>query len=212
MNYLRFRQTNIVPPGGWRFHCPEKHYWSKTDNVSLKTCLREMAQFYKDNGVNLPENPSRKIEQELCEQLGPEWCEGFDPSETQQPALSITLKDLQQGMVTMAHNLARSVEQGRRITVDLEEVKMRAHICSTCPYNTKVSGCGSCSGRAVKEAMNSVANYIVGCPETPDDKFLQNCGICKCSLKAKICVPVDIIKQHMLPEQLAQLPEFCWIK
>jgi hypothetical protein len=211
MNPLRLKNLSIVPPNGYRFHCPEKSYWSRTEHNSLGSCLREMAEFYRDNGVPLPEDPPRKVEQELCEILGPEWCEGFDPSQAKRPTMVLGLDDFKQGMKTMAHNLARSVMQGKRITVEESEVFHRAHVCAGCHFNTRVS-CGSCAQSAVKEAANSVANYLTGCPKTPDDAFLQNCTICKCSLKAKICVPLDIIREHMTEDQMNRLPDFCWIK
>jgi hypothetical protein len=222
MNALRLKIRNVVPPRGWRFACPALNYRSRTENNSLKQCLREMTQFYRDNDQPMPDDPVRYIEQAMCEELGPEWCEGFDPSVVKSTAPVITVADFEQGMVTMGHNLGRSIAEGRRITVEFDEVVRRAHICATsggtkfpCRFNTPISGCSGCVGSVGKimaKAAGAVANLIVGCPETPDDKFLNSCAICKCNLKAKICVPLDIIRQHMTEEQKVKLPDFCWIK
>jgi len=48
--------------------------------------------------------------------------------------------------------------------------------------------------------------------ETCLDESLSMCGACGCCLRLKIWTPIEHIKAHLSPENLAKTPEFCWMR
>ena len=73
MRYV-LNSLELVPPGGWRWHC-------KTHDVLLKAdffpeLLEKVAGYQRANRMELPENPAAWLQDQICRQraYGPETC------------------------------------------------------------------------------------------------------------------------------------------
>lgn len=217
---LKLRSRNVVPPGGYRFYCRQTNKWSRTEHNSIQSCLREAREFYHQNNWPIPDDMARQIEQDLCVMLGSDWCEGCDPQNPIFYGKGLTLDTLKQGSATLAHHIARRIQQGQRVVVGADEVQRRAKICATgdpqfgrCRYNAGPTNCPSCGGKEVlQNLLGRVSQFLADCPPTPFDGQLAACTICQCPLRSKVCVPADIIRDHMPRSQQDQLPAWCWLK
>lgn len=209
---LRLRNPQIVPPGGFQWFCAETGKWYGQHNNSMASGLREKTEFYRANNFPITLDFARQFEQDLCNKLGPEYCQGFDPAT---PLLYPNIFDpasLKQGAATLFHAKARALAQGKWVALDQETINNRASICSRCPYNDGPSQCSTCHGGGiVRDILTGVSKLVANCPTTPYDAKLKACRICSCPLRSKICMPVDIIKQYMPESQIKRLPEHCWI-
>jgi len=45
-----------------------------------------------------------------------------------------------------------------------------------------------------------------------NETHLHVCKACSCYLRLKVWMPSHHVRQHTTPEQLAKMPDFCWIK
>lgn len=87
-----------------------------------------------------------------------------------------------------------------RPSVLQEEAERRAAICSSCPYNAKISQCFGC-GQA-----SEFLSLMQGNPTTSLDSQLHSCLVCGCALKGvKIFMPLGYAPQEGL-----EFPDFCW--
>lgn len=91
--------------------------------------------------------------------------------------------------------------------VSQEEAEERTNICMQCPYNVKIGGCEGCSGIA------NLVFRIIGARMTKNLGHLKQCGICGCSLKAKVWVPQDVVKQTAnVQNNINDFPDWCWVR
>jgi hypothetical protein len=61
-------------------------------------------------------------------------------------------------------------------------------------------------------ALKEAVNVVVGGAATAYDSQLQSCKVCGCSLKAKIHLPLDILRDNLTDAQMNALPQACWLK
>ena len=204
---LRLANKNVGPPGSFRYHVAalaEKapllswvgpfHCWSDLVHEVEKRC--------KANGVTVP-SPS-EIEDQLCQSLPPGYC----LDDRGRPTVgygsgALSLADITQGTKT----LLTWFRNGRR-RVSKDEVVRRSYICNGCPFHTQISGCKSCSGNSLR----TLVNEIVVNDRLPTDGMLQACGICHCSLQAKVRMELTDIVPHMSDHQKERLWDKCWIR
>lgn len=95
------------------------------------------------------------------------------------------------------------------IPVDRELAQARADICLNCPSNTAGNRLIECVATAVRrhvEVKNKLGLRVSG------EKSLHECGICLCSLKLKIWVPIGLIRRHMMEGEMDKFPDYCWQK
>lgn len=219
---LKLINYRMVPPSGYRFKYlwDGQVRWSVTENNSLDACVAEAQKFFQDNKMEIPENFARKIEQDLCEVLGPQWCMEFTPQEPIFYPRDFSVSSVIQGGKTLVHHYARAIKEGTTKLVSDEEVKRRASICATgeggarCRKNVPLYDpeCKPCTAQIIKKELDDMSKSLTKCPETPYDSKLGACSVCACPLRSKICVPSDIILSHMPYSQQLKLPEFCWLK
>jgi hypothetical protein len=224
---LKLKNTTNVPPGGYQWYCHDTQKWYGRQNNSLAAAVSEATVFHQANHFPVPQGFARRIEQELCEKLGDQWCQACHPDDPVIFPSVFSVQALKQGTATLAHLVARKLSEGRRILVEPDEVVRRARACcegdaangGRCRFNAGVesiegvTGCQSCGTKEeVRTILGKVSELLAGCPSTPYDSQLAACKICACPLRSKVCVPVDIILEHMPASQQAQLPAWCWIK
>lgn len=77
----------------------------------------------------------------------------------------------------------------------------RAKICSTCPYNVQIDGCGACFRIADK------VSKTLGKRSTSYDSAIYGCMACGCNLKVKVWCPPNVVAGTL---QKDKLPSHCW--
>lgn len=91
--------------------------------------------------------------------------------------------------------------------VDQETAEERTNICMKCPYNQKLPGCEGCSGIA------NLVFSVIGARKTANMGHLKQCGVCGCSLKAKVWVPQETIKATaQIQNNANDFPDWCWVR
>lgn len=97
-----------------------------------------------------------------------------------------------------------TIKQGG--VVSQEEAERRTNICMQCPYNVKIGGCEGCSGIA------NLVFRVIGARQTKNMGYLNQCGVCGCSLKAKVWVPKETIDATaQIQNNANDFPDWCWV-
>jgi hypothetical protein len=102
------------------------------------------------------------------------------------------------------HGFKKDIQQG---LVDLTEANRRAGVCTSCPSNTEVAGCNGCNG------ITNLLYAVIGRKKTRSDSRLKNCGVCGCSLKAKVwCSEEGLRAADQIQQNKDGYPDHCWVK
>lgn len=169
------------------------------DYASLFRLVREHRK-----ANNIPMGPlwEAQVEDELCQLLPAGFCKEEEPGTARRNVFSrIDWDDVVRGTQTIA---AWAVQGFRHVDQALAD--SRADTCSRCYYNVQIGGiCGAC-----QHLQNLSAKLVAG-KTTTSDHFLKACAVCRCSLQVKVWTPIEAIDKGTPPEQLNQLPGFCWI-
>jgi hypothetical protein len=187
----------MVPPlGGWRYIQPETGFTIKGQNHY------ELFKAIKDHRVanNLPVGDVQTdFEDFACaaQPVGSTWCSPILEGDDINLKRHFTTDD----MMRFVNSVVSVLADGKLVEKDVAE--KRAEICSYCPLNTRITGCWSCIGLAEK-----IYN-IIGTRATSRDATLNQCGVCGCSLKAKVWLPIEIARKTV---EGMKFPSFCWLK
>lgn len=192
---------DTVPPGGWRYTQFETKQTIRAG--SYKELVTAVIKHRKLNNIPIEQNLESLIQDQICKLMPPGVCVGYDPREVPQMQNmgSISWGEAYEG----TRVLLSWVSNGTQV-VPRDEAEERAAICAGCYYNVQATGCASC---------RDVAALLVaklGRVHTSLDDRLRTCGICKCSNKAQVHIPMDDLHKGVTPEVNAQFPEFCWKK
>jgi len=187
-----------MPPGGWRYIQPETGFEFRAN--LYRDIARKVRDHREANG--LPEGDlQREIEDFVCAQLpkGAESCEADVPEGV--PAnialkTKFTMDDVKRFIQAAVAAL------GSRGLVDQATADARAHICVACPLNMNVQGCWSCKGLA--EWLFT----LIGARKTVHASRLKQCGVCGCSIKAKVWLPQDVAQEVSKGHKF---PSWCWL-
>lgn len=90
--------------------------------------------------------------------------------------------------------------QGGGNFADNTEISRRAEICRGCKFNRPAKGC-SC------DVLYGLVNRLV--PQNLRKEGVYICGICGCSLTAKIAVPDAVVRASNEGRDL-RFPVYCW--
>lgn len=196
---LALNDVNTVPPGGYRFYISETNTWFA--GSSVHGLCQSVARHRSANGLpGISEDAlSDLIQDQLCRQLPPGIC--FD-RQRGKIAPSLTLSAVKQGTKTIVDWWLHGKQK-----VDKAQANERARICATCYANVPPDDCTTCSQSVLREISEAVVNG----EETDYDGYLKACAICSCQLRAKVWLPLDILKRNMPSEQRARLPSHCWL-
>lgn len=200
-NEFRFRNRQHKPPGGFQFKDPLTGYEVKAATYSLWTDLAR--QHRASNG--LPPPDVAEMEHQNCMRLGENGCRTF--CESSDPVLAVEsiglgIADIARGTATIL-----ALKAAGTPLVEQEQAEARALVCKTCPYNVSYKKpCGSLCGELVE-----IVQKLVGGRGTAQDDVLEACAVCKCSLKAKVHVPLKFLKLTETQEQHAKWPSECWM-
>jgi hypothetical protein len=188
------------PPGGW--HYRDKDTGIDIPAVNYSDLLKAVREHRKANALPIPLSMDEQIDQQLCEQLGPDWCKNKDY--VGEPR-GLSFDQAFNGTRTLIDWALHGQQR-----VSQEEATRRAEICRFCTFNQQPEDCRTC---ALEKLSNLVTGFIgVGGVETPHDAYLHVCSICGCNLRVKVTVPIESIQKFLTADQLTQLPDHCWVK
>lgn len=194
-------KTTQCPPDRYRFVHSTGYVSRALDPYSW---MQDILKHRRDNSLPIPDNMQAIAEDQLCRTLPPGWCSYSDTGATPSDYIDIRV-DLHD-MLNATKVFGSFVLAGMPL-VEPSVAEERGRICSACPANVGISGCSPCVGMA--EAVAEV----VGASKTSADALLENrsCAWCKCSSKAQIWVPIEILAKGVDDALLARNTfEHCW--
>lgn len=196
----------VTIPGGFRWWCEDtKSYVPATGHmVGYTDFIFACKKHCMANNLPIGSQFEQQIQDQLCQNLGSEWCNINGAKIPPPGGWLFDIQSVINGTRTLSHWLLKA--KGKK--VEPAEAERRAAICSTCYMNADPTGCSNCSLNSLKE----IANLVVGGATTAYDSRLKSCRACGCSLKAKIHLPLDILRDNLNETQMSSLPEFCWLK
>lgn len=198
---LRLLQHTECPPDEFRYRF--------TDGYTVKCFnydgwLARIAAHRRNNGYVKLDDWIAEAEDQLCRILPAGWCE----QETGAPPefyldARMTLDDVLNGTKV----LASFVGQGMPL-VSRDVAEARGKTCAGCYAAVSIPGCSPCVGLA------SLVADIAGAEPLTSDPFLENksCAVCKCSARAQIWLPIELLAKGVPDEMLPKFPEWCWKK
>lgn len=180
-------------PGGWQYRQPETGYVMRS--IVWGDLARRVASHRVANGIALKPGWESELENDVCEQAGYDGrvCQFV---ENPAPRRGVRLDDVLNFLRVAARWLPK------REWVAQEEAERRAAICAKCPLNVKVDGCTTC-----RNLVKDVAEFL-GSRTTPQDSELEACGVCGCSNKAQVHLPMDALARGVTADM--EFPEWCW--
>lgn len=195
---VKLLQPGTIPPGGYRFVERGTNFEVKAH--SFTQLVRAVAAHKRANNLPVTGQLDQEIQEQLCSHLPPGWCEYNDPFWNPGRGGSLNFNDVVLGTKILVDWFLSGKKR-----VEKSEADRRASICSGCPQNQLPIGCNSCN----LNVLRGVVESIVGGKITTHDHLLNACGICGCSLKAKVWLPLELLKKHE-PEG-RQYPDWCWL-
>lgn len=187
---MKVINKRIGTPNQWRYVQPESgavfhglSYWGIVDQVRLH---REAMNY------DLAEGWEARFQDDLCRQNMEIPCSDrpVDPA-----SRSLTVADARRFLATLSNFRGEFVSK--------EEAERRATICSTCPMNREIPGCWGCGG-----ILKEVTKFLLG-RTTSRDKSLESCAVCGCVMRAKVHIPMDVIRRAESRSNLSYPPN-CW--
>jgi hypothetical protein len=196
---MQLKQIYMTPPGGWRYYQLETGFPMKA--ITFETLLRQISQHRANNHLRPIaegfETLAAEIEHWLCQQMSPK-----DQTRKCKTGIrsreSVGWREVLGFLETNAEFLAEGAEQ-----VPQEEAERRASICSTCPLNVRVDGCGVCV-----RTVNEYRTRLLKATPTSKDGLIKACGVCGCDLKSIVHLPLSALRAKGDKDY----PDWCWQK
>lgn len=182
-------QQAETPSGGWTY--TDSRTGIKYVEHALTAILSKVYKTWVANNIEIPQDWQAVIRQEICEQRPDIECR-----EIGEPETFVTVDDIARFGATAKNWLT---DGGK--WVNRNEAERRAAICAGCQFNKPVKLCFGCS------ATLSWLAHRIGWPETSKDAELSSCKRCKCLLKLKVHMPLNV-----LDDKGVEYPEWCWAK
>lgn len=192
---MKVSDITVMPPGGWRYIQPETKF--EFSASTLRAVVRFVAEHRRSN--RLPAgDPSADIQNFVCAQLpaGSGNCMHELDGEDYALKTHFTMEDVKRFIQAAISAL------GSRGLVEQPEAERRAAVCAACPLNTTVGGCWRCKGLA------DWLFRLIGARNTAHAGRLNQCGVCGCSIKAKIWLPLDVAQGV---SEGYKFPSWCWL-
>jgi hypothetical protein len=200
---LRFLNRKATPPGGFQFIDPDTGFRIVANNYP--NFLRLLDEHREGNGLPLISAPV--AEDQCCRNLDGaarnQFCEDSETSGRIHEGVQLNMSDILRGTKT----LLRFKVEGSP-TVAQAEANRRASICAECPQNVPFN---SPCGGLCDELLGLVEGVVSG-RRVERGNELKACGVCHCSLPAKVWLPVDIIRRYESSALTAKYPSpHCWL-
>lgn len=181
MARLKFR--NDVPPLGFWYLQRETRL--RIDGESLKDTAEKVIAHRKYKGLTPTDYPTvvLEVERQICSRLGTFHCQP-EPGEKTWVPVEMQSTMLSAGAVKSASRAVWEWFTSGRELVPEAQAKERADLCTRCPINQPLTGC-KCS------SVFKIIEKVV--PKEKRFDGLGVCGICQCSLPAKVWMPENVI-------------------
>ncbi len=178
---MRLKAKNQIPYGGG-YKILDPLTGIRIEAVTWDHLMTKVRDERRANGAPLGLELEDEVEQWACI-AHPDEVDVVD--ERLPKRRSFGLDDIVRGTRTILSFLASG-----KVLVSQEEAERRAEICCKCPLNIGYSM--SCS---VCDKLSDIVQGIIGPVRTTHDQQLLSCGVCQCSLKAAVHVPLDVLNQ-----------------
>lgn len=195
---LRLIDPGTVPPGGFRYLCPETQTW--VNAASLGELVHAATRHRTANKLGTPENFAEHIEAQMCSHMPPGTCK-HEAGVVMSGSRRLTFHEVVAATKTLGAWFLKGTPK-----VAQAEADKRAAICLSCPMNQNFDGCTTCAEKDLREAIVG----FMGESKTAVDAALHTCGVCGCTLKAAIWMPLDLLVKHADKQALANAPAWCW--
>jgi hypothetical protein len=195
----RYKHRGTVPPGGWFYI--QKETRLRILGESLTDLSRKVLEHrvYKSLERATLGYAQEDIERQTCLRLDRNQCYAEGADDTWVPVAASPVPKLS-AVMAFSKTAFEFIKSGAEL-VDTAEAKRRTDICLGCPLNTRVTGC-KCS------IFYKTINQVI--PEDRKNPELGVCGICSCSLQAKVNLTADVIRRGETRHDL-QYPPHCWL-
>lgn len=192
------RNKDLCPPDFFR--SVDRDTGHRTEARTYHDWVIAARQHRIANDLPISADFETQLNDDLCAQLPPEFCEGSDPNRPYvNPRFSLgDVGDVMRVIVSWIGSGFTFVSQA--------EADRRARICVGCYNNINVAGCGAC---------HQLGKFITGAlaqRKTPYDDSLKVCGVCRCVNRAQVHIPLENLAAKDSPEKQALYPAFCWQK
>lgn len=200
MSRLRLLQRAECPPDKYRYKFREDGH--TVSNFSHDGWLAAIVAHRRNNGYETPPDWIAEAEDQLCRLLPAGWCEQENgaPPEFHLEA-RMTMDDILSGTKV----LGSFVGQGMPL-VSRAVAEERGKTCAGCYAAIPIPGCSPCVGLA------SLVADIAGAEPLTSDPLLENksCAVCKCSARAQVWLPIELLAKGVPDEMLPKFPSWCW--
>lgn len=197
---LKLISRRETPPDKYRYKFKEDGH--TVSSFSYDGWLTQIENHRRFNGYEAPTDWVAEAEDQLCRLLPAGWCvqdTGAPPDfylETR-----VTMEDVLNGTKV----LASFTMQGMPL-VDREVAEERGKTCAGCYAAIPIPGCSPCVGLA-----SLIADIAGADPLTSDPHLeLKSCAVCKCSARAQVWLPAELLSKGVPDEMLPKFPAFCW--
>lgn len=202
---LRLRDKSKGVPDHFRFTHPEDGFVSRGINWwdMWEEADGSVVKHRKGNGY--PPVTEAEVENQLCEQIGPAYCqqEKLGNGPTKFINTRLRFRDIVEGTKAYVALIASGFQ-----TVSQTEADRRARICSGCYLKVQPQGCGAC----VKIAR-LITGEIAG-KKTTYDSHLYNraCAACSCPVQSIVHFPLALLESADNGDKQSAFTDFCWRK
>lgn len=189
---------NTTPPGGWTYTQEESGFTMKAlTPTELKS---QIHAHRRANNFDLESGWWELVQLELCQdpEIEKRYCR--EPGDLTPKERKINIYDLLRFFRTVREWVVRNGFQ----KAPPETIAARADICADCPFNVVVKGCTGCQG-----VLRWLGEFLGQDAKVPREVELDNCRVCGCVLKLKICLPEEVILAASNPQE--EYPDHCWM-
>lgn len=213
--HRRISNLGECVPGGFKYVVPETGQ-SIGPFIVYRDLESAVRKYYALSGLLSPGDLEARIHEYICASIPEYYCRNEDgtiqlqPQARSGPAQSqavVKFGAVVQGTLTLSEWLIKGRLLKQAELVGAEQSLARAGTCAACSHNVPIGGCAKCVAGRLEKAVVA----IVGNNKTPLDDRLQACDLCGCALKAKVWLPLDLLRKRMTVEQLLAFPPHCWL-
>lgn len=184
-----------VPKGGWEYEEPTTG--KVFHGLVRSTVVGQITKHRMEKGIPVGD-VDRDLDAAVCRKLPGECKEETELRHKVKSKFGVD--DVRSFLNSVAHVFKNGGVVSQSIANE------RARICSECPMNTTVSGCSGCNG------VSQLVFDVIGAKKTNYDNVLQNCGVCGCSLKAKVWITEANLKEiQSVKNATDNYPSNCWM-
>lgn len=189
-------KANVVPDFFRYTHSETGH---TTEERDYDTWVARSIDYRKVNGLPIPVDFELQINDQLCQQLSPDWCQHSDPNRS--------WVNTRFGYREVADWLQAHLSLPFTGFVSQEEADRRAKICSGCYWNKNTIGCGPGCQKLGRLITSDLAKR-----KTPYDDNLKACAVCYCLNTVQPHFPIAQLLKSDTPDKQAAYAPFCWKK